>query len=158
MKKPKIRVNRHTVSALCILGILGIIITLITLYNVLHPLIQQTMPSISVFPTYINTCSEIIVSWKNMIPNEGFLALYSPPESEDEYPFWKKNVKHLKRYKLPDGGEYVSLQILNMRKNYQIRYLCGNVVFSGPIVKVNANFPMQGHLALTGDSSEMRYQ
>jgi hypothetical protein len=110
MKKPKIRVNRHTVSALCILGILGIIITLITLYNVLHPLIQQTMPSISVFPTYINTCSEIIVSWKNM------------------------------------------------RKNYQIRYLCGNVVFRGPIVKVNANFPMQGHLALTGDSSEMRYQ
>lgn len=110
----------------------------------------------------ISNGEDVKVTWSGVTApsSKDFVALYCPPEAEADHYLDYINVSSVETY-LKGYGEF-EVRLWNLRKECQFRYYrVGNytilaaesnvVTFEG-----GADIPLQGHLSLTGDPTEMR--
>ncbi len=120
--------------------------------------------TLNVDPSLVKNAQSVKVSWKGVenARAEDFIALYCPETSKDNdyYDFF--NVDQSSTYR-QGYGEY-SVKLYNVRTNCEMRYFrniskavqefvtrSNIVMFEGGLEQ-----PLQIHLALTGNPSEMR--
>jgi len=103
--------------------------------------------------------ANITISWKGIIgPTiEDWIGIFTPIESNRVYTsIWANVSKSWKK-----GQGEVHALLLNMREDYIVRYMRGNgdkaqIITISNVLKVNPEYPMQGHLSYTHDPTEMR--
>jgi hypothetical protein len=113
--------------------------------------------SINASPEYIEVIENITVRWKNISPVSKYdwIGIFSPTDSvKDHIGFRYVSVCPF----YLSGGCSFQFELLNMRESYQFRYVWANgtVAAVSNEVKVKQNQPMQGHLQLTNEISQMR--
>ena len=121
--------------------------------------------TVEVKPSIVKDGHYVIVSWsgiKNPVNREDFIALYCPENGKDNDYIDYFNVKDSPTYK--EGKGEHSVQLTNLRTNCEFRYFkniskdhqelaatSNTVMFEG-----GPEMPLQIHLALTGDPTQMR--
>jgi len=127
------------------------------------PIALDSAASLKVSPsTEISNGEEVTVSWSGVTSpsSKDVVVLYCPPDAEPDHYLDYVNVSSVETY-LKGYGEF-DVRLWNLRKECQFRYYrSGNyttlaaesnvVSFQG-----GADIPLQGHLSLTGDPTEMR--
>ena len=127
-------------------------------------LLQNSNAALTVDPALVRNSQYVNVSWKDVqkATAKDFIALYCPETSKDNdyYDFF--NVDKSSTYS-QGYGEY-SVQLYNVRTNCEMRYFryiskeMQEFVTKSNIVMFEGGpeQPLQIHLALTGDPTEMR--
>ena len=125
---------------------------------------QNSNASLTVGPIPVKNAKFVKVTWKGVQnPNaKDFIALYCPETSKENYYLDLFNVDESKTYN-HGYGEY-SVQLYNIRTNCEMRYFryvskdhqefvtkSYTITFEG-----GPEMPLQIHLALTGDPTQMR--
>ena len=127
------------------------------------PTALDSVASLKVSPSSeISNGEEVTVSWSGVTSpsSKDVVVLYCPPEAEPDHYLDYVNVSSVETYS-KGYGEF-DVRLWNLRKECQFRYYrSGNyttlaaesnvVSFEG-----GADIPLQGHLSLTGDPTEMR--
>ena len=127
------------------------------------PTALDSAASLKVSPSSeISNGEEVTVSWSGVTSpsSKDVVVLYCPPEAEPDHYLDYVNVSSVETYS-KGYGEF-DVRLWNLRKECQFRYYrSGNyttlaaesnvVSFEG-----GANIPLQGHISLTGDPTEMR--
>jgi hypothetical protein len=124
--------------------------------------VKQTPIHLEASPTLIVEREIVTVKWSGAwSPNyTDFIAAFSPPsalDNETTIAMQQVNVSS----SWASGMGMLEFPMLNMRLPYQFRYcrVFNKTVYcngSSNIVEVKGEQPLQGHLALTGNPSEMR--
>lgn len=109
-----------------------------------------------------SVCAEsgtVTVQWAGVAAplSNDWVGIYSPATSAstDYLDFFWANVAPT----WARGFGSVNVTLLNMRQNYQFRYFSNNTAY---VLQATSNvvgmcsIPMQGHIALTGDNTQMR--
>ena len=124
----------------------------------------QTTASLQASPSMVKNGHNVTVSWKGVESSSAhdFIALYCPENAKDNDYIDLFSVQDSPTYK-QGSGEY-SVQLTNLRTNCQFRYFkyiseshqeliarSNTVMFEG-----GPEMPLQIHLALTGDPTQMR--
>lgn len=117
---------------------------------------------IKVFPNVVENGAEVEVFWRshNITNKKDFIALYCP--SDDKHSSYLDYLFLNETRSTFVGGEgKFKMKLYNMRVDCELRYFLndgGNAYFQSRsnIIRFNSNEPLQGHLALTGNPSEMR--
>ena len=127
------------------------------------PTALDSAASLKVSPSSeISNGEEVTISWSGVTSpsSKDVVVLYCPPEAEADHYLDYVNVSSVETYS-KGYGEF-DVRLWNLRKECQFRYYrSGNyttlaaesnvVSFEG-----GADIPLQGHLSLTGDPTEMR--
>lgn len=127
------------------------------------PTALDSAASLRVSPSSeISNGEEVTVSWSGVTSpsSKDVVVLYCPPEAEPDHYLDYVNVSSVETYS-KGYGEFDVL-LWNLRKECQFRYYrSGNyttLAAESNIVSFEggAEIPLQGHLSLTGDPTEMR--
>lgn len=127
------------------------------------PTVLDSAASLKVSPSSeISNGQEVTVSWSGITSpsSKDVVVLYCPPEAEPDHYLDYVNVSSVETYSKGYGD--FEVRLWNLRKECQFRYYrSGNyttlaaesnvVSFEG-----GADIPLQGHISLTGDPTEMR--
>eukprot|EP00300_Choanocystis_sp_HF-7_P024926 c26527_g1_i1.p1 GENE.c26527_g1_i1~~c26527_g1_i1.p1 ORF type:complete len:585 (+),score=128.53 c26527_g1_i1:97-1755(+) len=124
--------------------------------------------SLSISPSVLkNNLDSVTISWSGVaVPRAtDFVAIYLPADNEDAEYIGLVSVARSASWQTGSGKVYLSL--VNPRQAYQFRMwslpnataLNATVVATSPLLTfANINEPLQGHLALMSDPTEMRIQ
>ena len=114
--------------------------------------------TIIVHPVLVGNGDTVTVRWKGALEpgSSDWIGLFCPPE--------RPAHRHVE-YWLVREREYVTVRVYNMREDCQFRYY-SNQSFTTQLLATSnllqfehdKKAPLQGHLALTGDPTEMRVQ
>ena len=116
--------------------------------------------TIAVHPALVGNGDTVTVRWEGALEAAGssdWIGLFCPPE--------RPARRHVE-YWLVREREHVTLRVYNMREDCQFRYYTNQSTTTLQLLatsnilrfKDGKKAPLQGHLALTGDPTEMRVQ
>lgn len=117
--------------------------------------------SLNVSSTIFANGDTVVVTWSGISnpSQKDWVAAYSPIDAEvHSYLDWQY-VSTSSSWSAGTGS--VSFRLINTRRPYVFRYVRDGILYSvaatSPIVApANVNEPTQGHIALTGDNTQMR--